>query len=295
MKSNRVLLLLATLALHACSILPAPQIEAETLQAANTQSQSLEMLEYQAQVKELLSMREQINRLVELESDLSFLLDEMGRFEEQNPDLTFAENNTDVSEDLSENKAVMFSESGSTNQSRESDTALQKAEVGVAKELMSLVNEGAEDNKFSNPPENQAVFETADDSKFRQSSLGNKQNAANNSRRESNQNLKQVSGVTKGVCDSSNMPSLSARFAVHLASYSSQASALKGIDELRKKHATRLCAAVAKSHQVEVKGKNYFSIRFGGYNTQGEANEVCKAIRTTGDYCKVTDFVGEVI
>lgn len=82
-------------------------------------------------------------------------------------------------------------------------------------------------------------------------------------------------------------------YAIHLASYSKKISANSGQKSFLAKYQNELCEKVAIIKPVEVKGNNYYSLRFGPYLSSQEAQNVCAILRQRSDYCSVSRFDGE--
>jgi hypothetical protein len=101
------------------------------------------------------------------------------------------------------------------------------------------------------------------------------------------QNLKQEgSCVTK----SSN---IGEGYALHLASYSSLESAMKGWVTLSNKFSAKLCGLTAITDQVTVKNKKFYSLRAGGFETKEMADIACAKFANENQYCRSVRFTGE--
>jgi hypothetical protein len=84
-------------------------------------------------------------------------------------------------------------------------------------------------------------------------------------------------------------------FAVHLASYSKKGNAVAGQQSFLSKYNNELCEKMAVLKSVDVKGTNYYSLRFGPYFSTQEAQSICSRFKKQKDYCSVSRFDGERI
>jgi hypothetical protein len=81
-------------------------------------------------------------------------------------------------------------------------------------------------------------------------------------------------------------------YALHLASYSKQSNAKAGWSGLVEKFNKSLCGLTPVLKDVSVNGKQFFSLRAGGFQLKDEADSACAEIAETKQYCKSTRFDG---
>lgn len=90
----------------------------------------------------------------------------------------------------------------------------------------------------------------------------------------------------------SDKNSLKELYAVHLASYSKKESLEEGFVTFQNRFSESLCGLSAIYKTVEVKGKNFFSLRIGPLYSVSDAKDLCATITSRGQYCAVTTFDG---
>lgn len=297
--------ILTVLLVSGCSLLP----EKSTEGAINNADQYLakkELSSYKAQVEEMLAMRSSLNRLIELEADLTFLLDEMGRFEEQNPNLTFAQEQV---EQYAQEKETVYSPDGVRSKLNVGGMNALKFSAPSNIESVGLASSQAKEqavldtNRFSNKSailkkSNVTEVTTIAAPKLNSTLLGsgteqfrnNKFSNAPSSSFQPNQNIANKNIVCDGI-----QTNVSNSFAVHLASYGSQKSAITAWTRLRTEHGSELCSDIAKTQTVVVKGKTYYRLNVGGYAQKRFAQTICSKLRKQSTYCNVVEFEGNVI
>ena len=83
--------------------------------------------------------------------------------------------------------------------------------------------------------------------------------------------------------------------ALHLASYSKKDSLQKGWKMLFNQYKAVLCLRSARAEMVNVRGKNFFSLRVGPYTSRDEAIKDCRTLTNQGQYCAISQFSGEAV
>jgi hypothetical protein len=86
--------------------------------------------------------------------------------------------------------------------------------------------------------------------------------------------------------------SIGSGYALHLASYSKQSSAKVGWLDLVENSNASLCHLTPALKEVYVNGKQFFSLRAGGFESKAKADDACAEIAKTKQYCKSTRFDG---
>lgn len=299
--------LLVLLLLSGCNLLPESP-EKATINKVDQYEIQKELDEYQQQIKEMLSMRDDLNRLIELEADLTFLLDEMGRFEDQNPNLVFTQANFDKAE-TAQNKEVIYSSEGVASRAQTGmSNPLKFSEPGNL-ESLGLANDRAEEHtvlsrsRFSeqnatfNSPESSEVTTTA--AKKMNSALAQPQLEHVNNDKFSTGTGLSLQTPTSIVAEASSCSSIitgkNNPFAVHLASYGSEKSAIEAWKRIMSEHGNDLCTDIAKTQTVLVKGKTYHRLNAGGYVDKNIAQKICSKLKKRSAYCKVVKFEGDMI
>lgn len=84
------------------------------------------------------------------------------------------------------------------------------------------------------------------------------------------------------------------QFGVHVSSFKYPAL-LKGGWENAVKAYPNLCDKGAVYKTVAVQNHTFYSLRVGPYVTKDAAKKMCQALRQQKQYCRVTDFTGEVL
>ncbi|MGJ3230280.1 MAG: hypothetical protein ACFE0P_00610 [Oceanicaulis sp.] len=81
--------------------------------------------------------------------------------------------------------------------------------------------------------------------------------------------------------------------AVHLASYRQRAHAVSGWAQMTRRHG-ELADRTARLSEVDLRERGVFlRLKAGPFDTPGEAEAACDAVKARGDWCAVTDFSGE--
>lgn len=299
--------LLVLLLLSGCNLLPESAGKAAINKADQYEIQK-EVGEYQQQIKEMLSMRDDLNRLIELEADLTFLLDEMGRFEEQNPNLVFTQANFDEAE-TAQNKEVIYSSEGVASRAQTGINNPLKFSEPSNLESLGLASNRAEEqtvlgrSRFSeqnatfSSPESSEVTTTA--AKKMNSALAQPQlEHVNNDKFSTGAGLSLQSPmriVAQVASCGSIITNKINPFAVHLASYGSEKSAFEAWKRIMSEYGNDLCTDIAKTQTVLVKGKTYHRLNAGGYVNKDIAERICSKLKNRSAYCKVVKFEGEMI
>jgi hypothetical protein len=304
--------MLIVLLLSGCNLLPEKSTE-DAINNAKEYSSEKDLSTYKQQIDEMLAMRTSINRLVELEGDLTFLLDEMSRFEEQNPNLEFAQKQTGMGE-LNQKNEVVYSPNGITGKAQEGgmDTSkfnapsdLESLELAIsqAKEQTVLrVNRFSDKNTIVNKPK-VTVVETTAAQKLNSDLPGVRSEQVSNDKFSrapisALQQAKSIVGpilVDKNITCDDITTNASNSFAVHLASYSSQKSAITAWKRIMSEYKGELCSDIARTQTVTVKGKIYYRLNVGGYVDKSFAQTVCTKLTKRSTYCKVVEFKGDMI
>ncbi|MGQ8367400.1 SPOR domain-containing protein [Glaciecola sp. 1036] len=89
--------------------------------------------------------------------------------------------------------------------------------------------------------------------------------------------------------------STSGTFAIHLASFSTMNSAKTGYKQLVEKYKDDICGLSPKVAEVKVRDKTFLSLRLGPIKTKDDAMQVCKQIKSQGDYCASAKFEGSTL
>jgi hypothetical protein len=307
--------ILAALSLSGCKLLSSESTQAD-VNDVNTYSDIKELSAYKKDLEEVLAMRGSINRLVELEQDLTFLLDEMSRFEEQNPNLQFAQRSLNDS-DLRPNEQVVFTADGATSTKQLSGMDTSKFDNQNVMESLALSSSPAEErktlreNRFSEQqntlrkPE-LSMVETSAAKKIstdltRTTSNQVKTNKFSNASSTSNSLIQKNNSIVGPLpakysdnCDKITT-NISNSFAVHLASYSSQKRAIAAWEKVVSVYSGELCSNIAKTLTVQVNGKIYHRLNVGGYADESSAQSICVALQKRSTYCKVVEFEGDAI
>lgn len=104
-----------------------------------------------------------------------------------------------------------------------------------------------------------------------------------------------VSDIVGKINDCSTLTNNSGDKAIHLVSYKVKNHVEKGWRELLLKHNDVLCGKRPIVASVTVNGTDYKSLRAGPYVDVSQAQNACKKLRKSGQYCAVTEFSGMTI
>lgn len=299
--------ILAALLLSGCNLLPEESKETAIKDAEEYEVEK-QLGEYKQQIDEMLAMRDGLNRLIELEADLTYLLDEMGRFEEQNPNLEFAQVNFDEKE-KAQNNEVVYSAGGVSNKSQlgslnplkfSAPGNLESRGLGSfqAKEQKVLGNKRFSEKEvlFSSPKLSEVTTTAAQKLNAAlaqpQPEHVNNDKFSTGDRSPSQLPMSIVSEFAN--CNSIKTDKFNS-FAVHLASYGSLKSAIEAWKRIRAEYGNELCSDIAKTQIVIVKGKTYHRLNVGGYVDKRIAQEVCIKLQNRSVYCKAVEFEGDMI
>ena len=92
-------------------------------------------------------------------------------------------------------------------------------------------------------------------------------------------------------CSAPSAPQLGGA-GIHLVSYSSFDAAAKGWESLQSKFPSALCDKRAAIKEVSVKGKQYFAVRVGPYQSAESAQQACSPFLRGNQYCQRSTFEG---
>lgn len=257
------------------------------------------------------AVKSDINRVIELESELGFIINELTKQDSlnslQEPSIQLAEY---TPQSMPETGQGEFIES-------DADFAVaaqqlsQNPIVGSAMPLMDDSN--VMDSKFSSQvnslditnkqimANNISTNKPLSDDKFSNSDNGQPFSLAVNKTSivgslpsanpyENSPDLKMAT-IDNQKCELSSQNN---QIGIHLISLKDEGKVSKAANDLLKKFSAELCTTI-KVNNVVVKGENYFSVRFGPYLSKQEAQDACTSIRSQGQYCGLTEFVGQLM
>ena len=310
--------LISVFVLSACSSIPfmgepdVPEVNAYTT------SQSDKRSELQDEIEDFKSMKSSLSRLVSLESDLSFLLDEMSRFNEKNP-IMYEIDSTTNSNTSSPNSKIVYSSNGKKEYTNEQtddgwakslgdmadswkSEAGERQKLGIARQnsrqgVSELSAEsiqsasGMMNTKFSSG--SQVEISPATPVMDIDSPSENMADKLNLDKFAYNSNPQNIVGDSNNCSDWKVDPVQT--YSLHLASYKSQKSAEDGWNQLDKKYSDIWCQTDAKLAKVIVKGTEYLSLRVGGYDSKDKVLQLCSILKERGDYCAVSLSEGSII
>lgn len=301
------------LSLSACSSLPFMGSETIQEKAFFDTKNNDKRSELEDEIKDFKSMKASLSRLVSLESDLSFLLDEMSRFNEKNPIMFNASDETPSNTNNSD-LDVVYSPDGKKEYTAENTVDGWAESLGKmeekwntqAAEIDNLRIRGVKDSKTPTANERRSEI-NVDNSKFL-AQTGIEASPAKpvmkiNTTIQDNQEQKitnkfvditgplQLVGVVND-CKDWKVDSTKT-YALHLASYKSRKAAIVGWEILNSKYANVWCETEAKVANVVVNGTAYLSLRVGGYDSKEKAVKLCSIVKQRGDYCAISSVAGE--
>ncbi len=246
-------------------------------------------------------------RLVKKESELSFLLSELeGMANVQ----TFDNDFVDISgKNMVSQQTNLPASSGLQDMASALDASAPLTQIVEVASASPIRRNLAENNKFSNsslaPPKLAAAFTSASAAsqtipkKPRFIGPAAQQSFASPSREQavsaSKFQEKNVANIVGSIDECAANLNNSGDTAIHLVSYKSSNYVEKGWQELSAKHKAVLCGKQPIVANVTVKGVDYHSLRVGPYSTVSEAQNACKKLRDSGQYCAVTEFSGKRI
>jgi hypothetical protein len=263
------------------------------------------------------AVKSDINRIIELESELGFIVNELTKQDSLNslhsPNIQLTEYTPQsmppsAQGELIDNDTDFMAAAEKLNQTPIVGSALpiMNDEQLIDSKFSSLGNSAGDSNKQivannSNGKPNSQNNSRQDQSKF--SNQVKSQDLFLSDTRASivgplpkddnykhSNNLKTAT-VEHQKCESSSQ---NKQIGIHLISLRDENKVNKAANDLLKKFSTELCATV-KVNNVVVKGENYFSVRFGPYLSKQEAQDACTSIRLQGQYCGLTEFVGQLM
>lgn len=312
--SKSFILFLSIFSLSACLL--TDEFKQDLVESYEENSQVERLARLEQKVEEWNQIRPQLAKLIELEGDLEYLAEVMVQNDRTNNKQSIMPAVGALQEDVN---ALL------DDISTQNNDVFVPAELRVIGETMQAPNyqTTASFDKTQSSVEVMAVKpinsnmridsneDAATDSKFSGGAVSNSSSLANTANKYQAPMMDSVaqngvdddkfsqsvssSVITKQsrVNDCSN-PSLSnGELSVHIASYSSSTRAKQGLQEIINKHKNTLCNLKPILANVNVNGKNYYSLRFGPLSTLDEVNNVCVDIRAGGDYCARAEYSGD--
>lgn len=311
------------LLLSACSSIPflgGSDEPERNIASSSTDNSYNNRAELESEIADFKSMKSSLTRLVSLESDLSFLLDEMSRFNEKNPILYDVASNDSPSDEAGKSELI-YTASGKTERTVENTAdgwaktqgsmadkwssqaeEMDQLRIGQSRSpsarpqiTVPAKNNGMDQSKFSSNSQvdvapARPVLQVAQ-APNRASNAAVRQ--VNEDKFSYSSNPQQIVGELDN-CSDWKVDSVQ-NYSLHLASYKTRKSAEDGWNKLDDKYADVWCKTEAKLAKVIVKGSEYLSLRVGGYDSKDKVLQLCSMVKSRGDYCAVSTAEGEIL
>jgi hypothetical protein len=320
---NLSVFVISIMTLGACSSLPfsgQSNVQEASVFEAN---QSNKHAELESEIEDFRTMKSSLSRLVSLESDLSFLLDEMSRFNEKNPIMYDTEVSTMQTVPALKSK-VVYSTDGKKEYAAEelvdgwakSLGAMSDRWNAQAVEMESLETSEGESirDKAQIIPKKEQNIVSLPNPKFSSESqvevasakpilqVGDASKGKLFKGDEAKVTLSKFSDITDpqqivgslSNCKDWKVDSVQT-FSLHLASYKTKKAAVDGWKKLDSKYSDIWCETSAKLAKVVVKGTEYLSLRVGGYDSKDKVLQLCSMVKERGDYCAVSTADGDIL
>jgi hypothetical protein len=225
-------------------------------------------------------LRPSINRLAKLESELSYIVEQLG-ISESKP--TFV-----TEDDLNFNRVQSPMQNGTTNEATfmsdvaDLDKFAQSLEVNPAPPVVNLNkqvnrNEGVNQNKFG------GILDESSESNLISSLEVNDNKFSSDNFTDTNM----------AVCGNAE---LGKSFSMHVASFKKKTAASDLLRRLKiEQSVSKTCEYPATVAQVEVNGTIFYSARLGAFESRDAALRACTLIKKTRGYCAVTKLEGEFL
>lgn len=292
----------------------------------NTADASATQKKVDSLAAEWAALKPEITRLIELEAELGFIVNELAKQDGlnslQNPDMLLTEytpQNMAPMQDITPQDIVIEDDFVAAAQ-KLGQANRNNIVVGQAMPIMDVPQDASIDTKFSAPlkgsvmpqatankdvvvvdrtlPTNNnlpATITSHIDSKFNRTYSNTSPKTIVGSIPSLQRNASTASlSTASSLRDKCDVGSTTNTIGVHLISIKDQAKVGQAAHELLNKFAGQLCSSF-KVNNVVVKGEQYFSIRFGPYLSEQDAQQACSSIRAKGQYCRPTEFVGQLM
>ena len=303
--------------LGGCKLIPFVTKEKEQITPIDIRNDEIRQQTLEADLREFQALKPSIQRLAALESELSYLLEEVSRFNEVNP--VFYEQAGDLlgEQAVHINERIVYTADGASNtelredldnwqQSKSTEWESETLDFTSANSTPSEVdkfkalNTGKKvadiDAKFSSASEvitspAKPVMKVPSADKKAIADEITVQNPSPNTENQQVTNLKQN---TRPSCEQWKTDE-QASYSLHLASYSTRKAAQDGWRLFNDKHAQLWCSTQARLASVNVKGKAFLSLRLGAYSSKEKVQALCTILKDQGEYCGIAKFEGEIL
>lgn len=238
-----------------------------------------------AQSKEISLLRTQITRVIALEDDLSFVLSQLGNsaLDDQTNNLLTPMKDSISASEVADFAKPLFNDTGVVTGSASHLTLSTLADS----------KKGVNDNKFiTKAPTTKltAIHGNQNITKF-----SHQQKQVNTNKFTTNSLAGDQVAIPDNCNINDNIRSNEKAFAIHLASYTNSKNIKPGLSKLRSIYTAALCGKSAIVANTLVNDKNYLSLRLGPYNNKAGAELACNELKLNGQYCSVTQFLGNPV
>jgi hypothetical protein len=274
-----------------------------------------QIAELRDEVEELKSLKPQIVKLIKYENEFAYMFEQITSLSSPLSASTLSTPSTlssealisqamddtpslqDLQSSLGAQTLVANPVNNSTRSTANNRNDASSVEVGVADDKFKDMSRAslARENRRESTRRQQTRAPVSDqsnaeiDAKFASRSVPN--SISNVSTASSARS--QMQGSTNELQDKCKVST--GKFAIHLVSYSSPQQADKGWQVLNPKVSDITCNRQARLQEVNVNNKVYYSVRVGPYQSDKAAREVCSRISQRGQYCGVSEYVGDSI
>lgn len=244
-------------------------------------------------------MRPALLRLTKLENELTYLLDQL--------DSSHSQFGTAVDTPLSNISSDFTVDDFITSNSIDSGNKNAQLEVGTAAPIMQQLNNSVQPQlKNQNESSAQATISNkqiaAMENKFQSSEKSSSNKFAltpiNTEKGQTNSLFvsdKSKTSIANSIQKNGPCSSVQGKYAMHLVSYSKLSQAPVGWQQLAPIVSPISCGRAPLVQEVTVKGKLFYSLRVGPYDTKSSVKEVCTLLTKEGLYCGVSTYEGESI
>lgn len=244
-------------------------------------------------IEEWQELKPTLNKVIALESELSYVLKELDKVDSSVETMTEVPKGflQSFEKDMSGGSRLVDSSLQNSNTTTKQTPALESAEVTSNLGPASISQAARNNVKLASA---QQVPQRLSDNVNGVEQIDAKFSSKPSPLLENS--YKAVTAVSRSnskSCGNDSLSRIGEGFAVHLASYSKQASLAEGKNVFQGKYADHLCQKTAVVKAVSVKGRDFYSLRYGPYETRTEAQKVCNDIRIGSDYCTISQFEGE--